>query len=258
LATWLLLVSSVSATTLEPLKFTPQQQRTTAEVVSQLTGRHYRSQAFDNELSSRYLDNLLKNLDPGKSFFFQADIDEFEKHRTKFDDYFKKGDLKVGFEIFDRYRQRVVTRLESVISILESEDSKFDFDVEESLTVDWDKAVWPTDKKSADQHWHKRMKSGLLSLKLAGKNLEESKEILLKRFQGQLRRVKQQNEDEAFEVVINALTTLYDPHTNYLGPRTLENFNINMSLSLEGIGAVLQTEDEYTKVMRLVPAGPAA
>ncbi len=214
------------AAPLEPLAYSDQQEKTTSEIISKLSQKHYRGQAVNDELSSEYLDNYLKSLDPAKSFFFQADIDAFEEHRQSFDDYLKKGDLKVAFEIFNRYRQRLVTRLESVIAELESEDVKFDFTLEESLVTDWELAEWPVDKQTADAIWRKRIKSNLLSLHLAGKDVEEAKEILHKRFSNQLRRVMQHDAEDAYGVIINSLTMLYDPHTNYLSPRTLENFNI--------------------------------
>lgn len=245
------------AEVLPPLEISDQHRDVTASVVQQLSKHHYRDQSLNDSLSSDYLDNYLKTLDPTKSYFFQADIDAFNKHRRTFDDWLAKGDLKQAFDIFDIYRQRLTTRLESVIERLDSKEIQYDFTTDDQLVVDWEKAQWPKDKKTADELWHRRIKAGLLDLKLAGKDLEESKELLKKRYSNQLRRVRQQDSDDAFEVVINSLTTLYDPHTNYLSPRTLENFNINMSLSLEGIGAVLQTEDEHTKIMRLVPAGPA-
>ncbi|WP_024460487.1 carboxy terminal-processing peptidase [Marinimicrobium sp. LS-A18] len=245
------------AAALAPLEITDQHRQVTASVVQQLSEHHYRDQSLNDDLSSEYLDNYLKTLDPTKSYFFQADIDGFNRHREKFDNWLAKGNLNEAFDIFDIYRQRLTTRLESVIERLESDEIKYDFTTDDQLVVDWEQAEWPEDKKTADELWHRRVKASLLDLVLAGKDLEESKELLRKRYENQLRRVRQQDSDDAFEVVINSLTTLYDPHTNYLSPRTLENFNINMSLSLEGIGAVLQTEDEHTKVMRLVPAGPA-
>jgi len=245
------------AKTPEPLEQSAEQEKTTSSIVQQLSKKHYREQRLDDQMSARYLENYLKVLDPAKSFFFQADIDRFNEYSDKFDDWLTQGELDQAFEIFNVYRQRVITRLESVLANLESDDVKFDFDSDDRLVTDWDKANWPKDKKTADDFWHKRLKSSLLDLKLAGKSLEESRELLIKRYNNQLRRVRQQDSEDAFELIINSLTTLYDPHTNYLSPRTLENFNINMSLSLEGIGAVLQTEDEYTKVTRLVPAGPA-
>lgn len=241
----------------EPLEHSAEQGKTASSIVRQLNKKHYREQSLDDAMSARYLENYLKMLDPAKSFFFQADIDKFHEYSGQFDDWLAQGELDQAFEIFNIYRQRVVTRLKSVLADLESEEVEFDFDNNDRLVTDWDQADWPKDKQTADDFWHKRLKSSLLDLKLAGKSLKESRELLIKRYSNQLRRVHQQDNEDAFEIIINSLTTLYDPHTNYLSPRTLENFNINMSLSLEGIGAVLQSEDEYTKVTRLVPAGPA-
>ena len=241
----------------EPLEHSAEQGKTTSSIVRQLSKKHYREQSLDDAMSARYLENYLKMLDPAKSFFFQADVNKLNEYSESFDDWLARGELDQAFAIFNIYRQRVVTRLESVLADLESEDVEFDFDSDDRLVTDWEQAEWPKDKQTADDFWHKRLKSSLLDLKLAGKSLEDSRELLIKRYNNQLRRVRQQDSEDAFEIIINSLTTLYDPHTNYLSPRTLENFNINMSLSLEGIGAVLQSEDEYTKVTRLVPAGPA-
>ena len=247
----------VHAATLNPIKFTDDQAATTIEIVNKLGERHYRNKTLDDELSSRYLDLFLDTLDPTKSYFYQADVDKFDPYRLKFDDFLKAGRLKVNFEIYDTFRQRVANRLEANIDYLGDADSTFDFTKDESLQIDREEASWPNDKASADELWRKRLKSSVLSLKMAGKTIEEAKETLTRRFNNQLTRMAQQDSADAFEVVINSLTLLYDPHTSYLAPRTLENFNISMSLSLEGIGAVLQAEDEYTKVVRLIAAGPA-
>ncbi len=253
----LLSTSTANAKPVEPLNFTPGQAETAIEIIDKLANRHYRNQPFDDKLSSRYLDLYLETLDPSKVYFYKADIQEFEKYRSQFDDLLKAGKLRASFDIFHRYRERVVTRLESILNLLDSEDLNFDFNKPESLEIDRDESEWPADKATADELWRKRLKSSVLSLKLAGKTLDEAKVTLKKRYSNQMKRVLQQDNADAFEVVINSLTLLYDPHTSYLSPRTLENFNINMSLSLEGIGAVLQTEDEFTKVVRLIAAGPA-
>jgi carboxyl-terminal processing protease len=256
----ILLLSTYGANVLAlpALKQTPEQEKTAIEVVTQLQKKHYRNQELNDDLSARYLDDYLKALDPAKNYFLQADIAEFEKHSKKFDDYLKKGDLSQTFVIFNRYNERVEKRLDAILAQLTDKEAKFDFDTEESMSTDWENSAWPANQKEADELWRKRIKFNLLNLILTGKTLDESKTILEKRFTNQLRRLKQQDSEEAFSVMMNALTMLYDPHTNYLSPRNAENFNINMALSLEGIGAVLQSEDEYTKVMRLVPAGPAA
>ncbi|WP_049722265.1 carboxy terminal-processing peptidase [Gilvimarinus polysaccharolyticus] len=246
-----------AADELAPLEITDQQRKTTAEIVSSLHKHHYRDQNIDDALSKKFLENYLDNLDPSRSYFLKADIDEFYKHQDKFDDDFQKGELKTSFVIFDRYRERISTRLESIIAQLEDEQRQYNFDQDDHLNVDREAAPWPATAAEADELWRKRTKADLLNLVLADKTIDEARKVLIKRFSNQLRRMSQQTGEDAFSAVINAFTMLYDPHTNYLSPRTLENFNINMSLSLEGIGAMLQSEDEYTKVVRLIPAGPA-
>lgn len=240
-----------------PLEPTTNQSKTTVEIVQVLADKHYRNQVLNDDLSGRYLDHYIDILDPNKMYFYESDIQGFEVYRDKFDDSLRKGDLEAGFTIFDRYRQHMNTRLEWLIDELLSEDAIFTFDGNDVLHLDRSSADRPKDKSSADDLWRKRLQSSLLSLKLADKELAEAKEILIKRYRQQLKRITQQDNADAFEVMINALTLLYDPHTSYLSPRTLENFNINMSLSLEGIGAVLQTEDDFTKVVKLVAKGPA-
>lgn len=253
----LIIAPAVLAEQPKALKYTPEQVKTAIDIVKQLETRHYRSQEFNDDLSARYLDDYLRALDPAKSYFLKSDIASFEKYRSKFDDDLEKGKLTKTFEIFNRYNERVISRLEAVVAQLDNKEFVYDFDVEESIPTDWEEADWPADQKAADTIWRKRIKANLLGMKLSGKTMEESRTTLYKRYSNQLRRLQQQDSEEAFSVMMNALTMLYDPHTNYLSPRTSENFNINMALSLEGIGAVLQSEDEYTKVMRLVAAGPA-
>lgn len=240
-----------------PLQPTPAQEKTTVEMVKQLNSRHYRTQEFNDDLSSRYLDDYLKALDPTKNFFLKSDIESFEKYRHQFDDDLKKGKLDKTFEIYNRYNERMTARLQAVAAQLQDPEYSYNFEVDESIPVDWEEAEWPVDEKTADALWQKRIKANLLGMLLNNKTLEESRTTLYKRYSNQLRRMQKQDAEEAYSIMMNALTMLYDPHTNYLSPRTSENFNINMALSLEGIGAVLQSEDEYTKIMRLVPAGPA-
>ena len=258
LSSSLLLASQLAfGKVLEPITFTEDQADTTVEIVEKLGSRHYRNKALDDELSSRYLDLYLDTLDPTKSYFYQSDINNFERYRLQFDDFLKQGKLTVSFDIFDSYRQRVANRVEASIAQLGNKDFQFDFSKDENLDIDREDAAWPADKSTADELWRKRLKSSVLSLKMSGKTVEEARETLTRRFNNQLKRIDQQDSADAFEVVINSLTLLYDPHTSYLAPRTLENFNISMSLSLEGIGAVLQSEDEHTKIVRLIAAGPA-
>ncbi|HEY7774452.1 MAG TPA: carboxy terminal-processing peptidase [Marinagarivorans sp.] len=239
---------------IEPTKM---QSVTTRKLVEMLSSRHYREQPVDDALSQAFLEKYLSSLDPARMFFLASDIEEFLKHKNKFDDDFKSGDLTYGFTIYERYRQRLADRLEKVVATLSDPKVKFAFDKDEDVELDRESSPWPKTDKEAEELWDKRLRLSLLNQKLSGKDPDKALETLLKRYQNQLKRVSQQGSADVYESMINSLTLLYDPHTNYFSPRTSENFNINMSLSLEGIGAVLQSEDEHTKVVRLVAGGPA-
>ena len=251
-------LSSLSfADKIDVLSPTPDQSKAAIDLVQKLDSEHYRDQDFNDALSSRYFDEYLKSLDSAKNFFIQSDIEEFEKYRKTFDDDYKKGKLDNSFAIFNRFNERMIDRLEKVVKTLDDPKTKFDFDVEESIVVDREKAPWPANQAEADKLWQHYLKSNLLNSMLSGKKLDESKTTLRKRYANQLRRLKQQTNEEAFSVMMNSLTMLYDPHTNYLSPENAENFDISMSLELQGIGAVLQSDEDYTKVSSLVVGGPA-
>ncbi len=242
---------------LEKLKATEKQSQTVVEIIDKLAERHYHSQEIDDQLSSRFFEEFLNTLDPNKIYFTEGDIADYDAYRLVFDDQLKKGRLAVSFELFNDYRVKAERRLQRIVEQLEDPDYRFDYGKAETVTLDRSEASWVDSSKELDELWRKRVKASALSLKLAGKDKAEIRTLLIKRFNNQLKRINQQNGSDAFEIIVNTLTLLHDPHTNYLSPRTLENFNISMSLKLEGIGAVLQTEDEYTKVVRLVAAGPA-
>ena len=240
------------------LTYSKQQSETTIEVVYRLYATHFNKQVLDDELSQAFLEKYLESLDPGKMFFYRKDIDAFNAHAKTFDNDFQAGNLDTVFEIYRVYQQRVESRLEAVLTLLEDDTVIFRFDEDDSIDLDRKDAAWISTIGEADDLWYRRVKLSLLNLKMAGKELDEARETIAKRYANQLKRVKQEKSEDVFEVALNSLTTLFDPHTNYWLPRTSENFNINMSKSLEGIGAVLQLEDEFTKVVRLVAGGPAA
>ena len=242
----------------EELSYTRQQSETAVEVVYRLYAGHFNKQRLDDDLSKAFFEKYLEMLDPSKMFFYMKDIEDFSKHISKFDDYFKKGDLDATFDIYRVYQTRVTSRLESVIEILEDDTVDFTFDGEDSIELDRKDAPWISTISEADDLWYRRIKLSLLNLKMSGKELDEARKTVAKRYKNQLNRVNQEKSQDVFEVALNALTVLFDPHTNYWSPRTTENFNISMSKSLEGIGAVLQSEDEFTKVVRLVSGGPAS
>jgi carboxyl-terminal processing protease len=249
--------SALQAKINEPISYSKEQVKTSKEIIKRLESRHYSTLKLNDNLSSRLLDNYLDKLDGSRSFLLQEDLASFEKYRYKLDDNLKAGKLDAGFLIFNRYQQRLTERLQDIVDNLPTLIANMDFERDEDITLDRSEAPWPANKAEADDIWRKLIKSRIISLRLAGKAEDEIEPLLLKRYQNQLNRVQQSNSEDAFQIYMNALTNLYDPHTSYLSPATSDNFNINMSLSLEGIGAVLQSEDEYTKVVRLVHAGPA-
>jgi carboxyl-terminal processing protease len=252
-----LLLAAISLPSWALIEYSDAQRETIVEMLEQLEERHYAKLEYDDLLSSQHLDSYLTSLDNSKMFFLAADIEEFEKYRSVMDDELPRGRLDAGFSIFNRFHERLETRLESVVESLPETVAGLDFDLDESYPLDTDDRQWAATEAELDERWRKHVKNQVLGLKLADKDPEEIAPTLSKRYTNQLNRVRQYNEQDVFQIYANALTELYDPHTNYFSPRRSENFNINMSLSLEGIGAVLQLEDEYTKVARLVPKGPA-
>ena len=239
------------------IEYTEQQRDTAVEMVAKLQERHYAKLPYGDELSSQHLDNYINSLDSGKMFFTAVDLADFEQYRSVMDDQLQEGKLDAGFTIFNRYHQRVQDRLNNVSDTLPETVAAMDFTIDESYPLDMEDRQWAKDQAELDDRWRKQLKNQVLSLKIADKDEDEIVPTLQKRYDRQLQSVTKYNSQDVFQIYANALTELYDPHTNYLSPRSTENFNINMSLSLEGIGAVLQMEDEYTKVSSLVAKGPA-
>ncbi len=246
--------SASAAGSLSPL---PEHADAQQEVLQRLRREHFRTISCDDGLSSKLLDRYLEDLDPARSFLLQSDIDEFAPYRTSLDQALQAADLDPAFSIFNRFQQRRIERLEAVIRRLESGTGDMDFTRDEEIETERADAPWIQSPAELEQLWEKRLKLSMLNLLLAGTDPGAARTQLLKRFASQLRLVLQTNSEDVFQIYMNSLTRCYDPHTQYFSPRTSENFNISMKLSLEGIGAVLSAEDEYTKVVSLVPGGPA-
>ena len=226
-------------------------------VVELLKRHHYSKPPLDDARSVIIYDSYLKLLDPSRSYFLASDIAEFDKWKTQFDDLLKSGDLQPGFTIYKRYLDRVKARLDFALGELNKGVDKLDFTQKETLLVDRKDAPWLTSTAALDDLWRKRVKDEVLRLKIAGKEPKAIQELLTKRYKNQLSRLEQTRAEDIFQAYINTFAMSYDPHTNYLSPDNAENFDINMSLSLEGIGAVLQSDNDQVKIVRLVPAGPA-
>lgn len=236
---------------------TVAQSKTLKAMIDELEDSHYVDRRYDDGMSQAHLDTYLDRLDPSRLFLTGADITEFSKWQTSLDDSGKDGDLDPAFHIYNTYAAHAEARLTQVIDELPELVQRFNYAVEEYTEADPTERAWASDHDALTERWRKRLKSQALSLKLADKPSEEIAPTLIKRYQNQLMRLGQNNQQDVFAVYANALTTQFDPHTSYFSPRRAENFDIDMSLSFEGIGAVLQNEDEYVKVVRIVPAGPA-
>ncbi|MBH3431119.1 carboxy terminal-processing peptidase [Pseudomonas alkylphenolica] len=227
-------------------------------VVELLKRHHYSKPPLNDARSVIIYDSYLKLLDPARSYFLASDIAEFDKWQTQFDDFLKSGNLDPGFTIYKRYLDRVKSRLDFALAELNKGVDNFDFTTKETLLVDRKDAPWVKNQAELDDLWRKRVKDEVLRLKIAGKESKAIQELLTKRYKNQLTRLDQTRAEDIFQAYINTFAQSYDPHTNYLSPDNAENFDINMSLSLEGIGAVLQSDNDQVKIVRLVPAGPAA
>lgn len=226
-------------------------------IVELLKRHHYNKPPLNDERAEKIYQGYLKMLDPSRSFFTAADIAEFDPWRTRFDDLLKNGDLQPGFAIYKRHLERLQSRLTFTLNLLEQGVDTFDFTADESLLIDREDAPWAKDLVELQDLWRRQVKDDVLRLKIAGKDPKAIQELLSKRYKNQQKRLQQTRGEDVFQAYINAFAMSYDPHTTYLSPDNAENFDINMSLSLEGIGAVLQSDNEYVKVVRLVPAGPA-
>ncbi|MBL4682008.1 MAG: carboxy terminal-processing peptidase [Pseudomonadales bacterium] len=230
---------------------------TTRNIVDALASRHYVNTTLDDDLSKKIYEGYLSDLDPSRSYFLASDIEKFNQYTFTLDDALKKGDVSAAYEIFNVYHQRVISRFEKVTAQIEASIADFDFTKDEELVLDRSEHPWAINQAELDDIWRKRIKNDILNLRMTDKESDKIQELLVKRYKNRLSSTRQTNTEDVFQLYMNAFTATYDPHTQYFSPRTSENFNINMSLSLEGIGAVLRKEDEYTKVLSLVPKGPA-
>lgn len=228
-----------------------------AMLVTQLLEyHHYRKMKFEDSLSSAILDSYITALDPNRNYFFLSDIEGFEGYRFKLDNATKKGNVQPAYDIFEVFSRRYYERMDYVHGYLVNKE--FDYTVAENHQLDRAEAKWMTSESEMEDMWRKIVKSQKLSLKLSERNNHEDiNGIIKKRYDRYVKTIRQYKSDDVFQLYMNVVAKAYDPHTNYFSKHTSDNFKINMSLSLEGIGATLQTDNDYTKVVRIVPGGPA-
>ncbi len=244
--------------TYEPVAPTIDQARANILIARQLQFTHFRELGISDELSGDVFDAYLEYLDGQKIYLTQQDLNQFQRVRMQLGAALKTGQLQPGFDIYNLTQQRIIERLKFALGLIDQGIDQLDFSSDESMLLDRSDANWEPNQKALDALWIKRVKNAVLAQRLNGTDDDTITENLRRRFEGQLKRAYQARSEDAFQAYMNAFTGMWDPHTSYFSPRTSENFNINMSLSLEGIGAVLQSDNEYTKVVRLVPGGPAS
>ncbi|WP_434143420.1 carboxy terminal-processing peptidase [Photobacterium leiognathi] len=235
----------------------PEKQHATASkrVASRFTRSHYKHFSLDDKFSGQVFDRYIEMLDYNKSFLTASDVKQFERWRNQFDDQLQSGDTSGAFDIFNKVLQRRFERYQFALSQLNNE---IKFDKDEDFVIDRSELEWPKDQAELNEIWRKRVKYDALNLKLAGKNWKEIQETLGKRYNNAVKRLTQTHSEDVFQLYMNAFSREVDPHTSYLSPRNAEQFQSEMNLSLEGIGAVLQVKDDYTTIQSLVAGGPAA
>ncbi|MES2661686.1 MAG: carboxy terminal-processing peptidase [Pseudomonadota bacterium] len=235
------------------------QKRTMQSIIKNLNFSHYRKIEINDDLSERMLTEFIDALDPNRVNFFASDIKRFQSYQHTLDEAVLEGNLDPGYDIFNTHLERIIDRMIFSIHLIENEFDSINFNVEEYWINERKNLPWPETQAESDHLWRQQLKLAALSLRLADTTLTNQKlqSTLSKRYRTKLNLLLQTQNEEVFETITRVISNLYDPHTEYFSPRALDNFNINMSLSLEGIGAVLQNEDDYTKVVRLIPGGPA-
>ncbi|MGR5453625.1 carboxy terminal-processing peptidase [Vibrio alfacsensis] len=235
----------------------PEVQHETASkrVTSRFTRSHYKHFNLNDDFSKAIFERYVEMLDYNKNIFTQDDINAFNDWSISLDDQLKAGNNKIAFDVYNLSMQKRFDRFAYALTLL---DNEIKFNTEDFIELDRSEAAWPKNEAELNELWRQRVKYDALNLKLTGKEWPEIKEVLEKRYNNAMKRITQTRNEDAFQLYMNAFAREVDPHTSYLSPRNAEQFQSEMNLSLEGIGAVLQMTDDYTVIRSLVAGGPAS
>ncbi|AYP22984.1 carboxy terminal-processing peptidase [Pantoea agglomerans] len=233
----------------------PQDPTVSERVTSRFTRSHYRQFDLDQNFSAKIFDRYLNMLDYSHNVLLASDVAQFASKKTTVGDELRSGKLDLFYDIYNLAQKRRFERYQYALTVLAR---PMNFSGNDTIDIDRAKAPWPKDQSELNALWDAKVKYDQLSLKLAGKDDNEIRDVLTKRYNFAIRRLAQSNGEDVFQLVMNAFAREIDPHTSYLSPRNTEQFNTEMSLSLEGIGAVLQMDDDYTVINSMVAGGPAA
>ena len=242
----------------EPQKYistnlTEEKVNLSKEVFSKLKKEHYIKNFVKEDFNNKYVDALINRLDENKLYFVSSEIKKFKEESNKYSE--KYFDIDLAYLIINLYFERLLIFSEYQIKLIEKDS--FDFTKEEYIDIYYEDNQWPESEYNQKKIWRNETKNDLLVALMSETLSDDPKKVLLKRYKNKIRRIQQQKEDDIFSIAINTLTNQFDPHSAYLSPRSAEDFDMNMSLKLEGIGALLGADDGYTKIVSLVPGGPA-
>ncbi|TWU24247.1 Tail-specific protease precursor [Novipirellula galeiformis] len=243
---------------LGPLKLatpTPKDSMVARLIATLMPRNHISSQRLNDTISQRSLNLFLKSLDPMKLYFLQSDIDQFQRNALRIDDMVQAGDLSFAYEVFGRFIERVDQRVTVALELL---DGEFDFEKDEQIIIDPEATTYAKDATESQDRWRRQIKYALLDLKDEGKEGDEARDLLRRRYLRYDRRWRDTNSDALLEMYLTSVTTAYDPHSTYMSPNSLDEFDMIMRLSLDGIGAQLREKDGNTVVSRVIPGGAAA
>ncbi|EIM63385.1 MAG: carboxy terminal-processing peptidase [Desulfobacter postgatei] len=239
------------------LTFEEEQSRQCIAIVNALERDNVTGKKLDRNMSVLVFDRYIKSLDPARHLLTQADLNDFQPLKQLMYKYLKTGNLGPAFEIFNLYQSRSQQRFAYILKLARSWQTQLDFAKNETLVIDYEHKPFIPDISGLEPLWKKELKNHIINLKINKTSDEEISETLEKIYSNRLAQLSQTQSRDVFHIFMNAVTMSFDPHSQYFAPRVSEDFDIHMKLSLEGIGAVLENEYEYTKVVRLIPKGPA-
>jgi len=223
------------------------------EVFKKLKKEHYIKNFVKDDFNNKYIDALIERLDENKLYFLESEIKNFKEESSQYSG--KSFDIDLAYLIINLYFERLVDFSEFQIKLIEKDS--FDFTKDEFIDIHYEDNQWPASESLLKNIWRNETKNDLLVALMSETLSDDPNKVLLKRYKNRIRRIQQQKEEDIFSIAINTLSNQFDPHSSYLSPRSAEDFDMNMSLKLEGIGALLGTDDDYTKIVSLVPGGPA-
>jgi len=249
----LLLCSFVIAEEYISIELSDSKKELSQEIFKKLNKEHYIKEIDKDNFNERYFEAIIEKLDKEKNLFIEKEVQSYiKKSRDVIDGDF---DIKLAYELINLYFDRLTDFFEYQIDLIE--ENTFDFSKKEYLDIYYEDNQWQSNFNDLYKLWKLETKNDLLVAKLSDSSNSEPSNDLIKRYKNRIRRITQQKEEDIFSLAINILSNQFDPHSTYLSPRSAEDFDVNMSLKLNGIGALLGIEDDYTKIISLVPGGPA-